>query len=94
LQWSLLHFQTLGVPIANVGNKLDSNVVAPLKGRPTYGRPEGLRYRCRRALRSTPAPGTSELRNPEPYRCRYSELFRSSRSTSACVMRLLITLFT
>ena len=64
MQWSLLHFQTLGAPVANVGNKLDSNVVAPLKGRPTYGRPEGLRYRCRRALRSH--PGTRNLGTPQP----------------------------
>ncbi len=68
MQWSLLHFQTLGAPVANVGHKLDSRVGAPLKDAPWI---------------LTPA-----------YRCRYSELFRSSRSTSACVMRLLITLFT
>ena len=68
MQWSLLHFQTPRVPVANVSIKLDRSEAAPLKGRPAYGRPEGLRFRCRRALRSHPAPGTSEpgTRNPEP----------------------------
>ena len=66
MQWSLLHFQTPRVPVANVSIKLDRSEAAPLKGRPTYGRPEGLRYRCRRALRSHPGTRNLGTRNPEP----------------------------
>ncbi len=82
MQWSLLDSQTLRMPVANVGNQLD-------------GSDAGLKACATSAAATEVAAYVSRPRPlPPAYRFRYSELFRNSRSTSACVMRLFITLVT